>query len=183
MNYAHTLKTTLAIAAVLALATAQAATMDKAAYKDAKTQISAAYKSDKATCAPMKGNAKDICMQQAKGKEKVALAENEFAYTGKPADQTKIAKVKAETAYAVAKEKCDDSAGNFRDVCVQEAKAMKTKAMADTTMNKEVGEAKKDASQAKRDADYKVAAEKCDALAGDAKASCMASAKTKFGKS
>ena len=35
---------------------------------------------------------------------------------------------------------------------------------------------------AKRDADYKVAAEKCDAATGDAKASCMAAAKAKYGK-
>jgi hypothetical protein len=34
-----------------------------------------------------------------------------------------------------------------------------------------------------KDADYKVAIEKCDALAGDAKASCVAAAKAKFGKS
>jgi len=46
-----------------------------------------------------------------------------------------------------------------------------------------IGEAEDDASQAKRDADYKVAAEKCDALSGDAKASCSAAAKARFGKS
>jgi hypothetical protein len=34
----------------------------------------------------------------------------------------------------------------------------------------------------KRDANYKVAIEKCDALAGDAKSSCVASAKTTYGK-
>jgi len=32
-------------------------------------------------------------------------------------------------------------------------------------------------------ADYKVAIEKCDALAGDAKSTCVTSAKTKFNKS
>ena len=37
-----------------------------------------------------------------------------------------------------------------------------------------VGEAKKDAAADKLDADYKVAIEKCDALAGDAKGSCVA---------
>ena len=34
-----------------------------------------------------------------------------------------------------------------------------------------------------KDADYKVPIEKCDALAGDAKSSCVAAAKAKFGKS
>ncbi|MBU4183279.1 MAG: hypothetical protein A3B67_02580 [Burkholderiales bacterium RIFCSPHIGHO2_02_FULL_66_10] len=32
------------------------------------------------------------------------------------------------------------------------------------------------------EADYKVAVEKCDAMAGDAKSSCVAAAKTKFGQ-
>lgn len=37
-------------------------------------------------------------------------------------------------------------------------------------------------TKARISADYKVAVEKCDALAGDAKTSCVAAAKTKFGK-
>jgi hypothetical protein len=49
-------------------------------------------------------------------------------------------------------------------------------------MGKQIGEAKKEASDDKRDADYKVAVEKCDAMAGDAKASCIAAAKAKSGK-
>jgi hypothetical protein len=89
---------------------------------------------------------------------------------------------KAEVAYAIAKEKCDDKAGNAKDVCVQEAKAAETKALADAKLGKEVGEAKTDAADDKRDADYKVAIEKCDALSGDAKSACVSAAKTKFGK-
>ena len=68
-------------------------------------------------------------------------------------------------------------------MCVKEAKAVEVKALADAKMGKQIGEAKKDAAQDKRDADYKVAAEKCESLAGDAKTSCMAAAKAKFGKS
>ena len=49
-------------------------------------------------------------------------------------------------------------------------------------MGKEIGEARKDAAVDKRDADYKVAVEKCDALAGDPKTSCMNAAKAKYGK-
>jgi len=52
------------------------------------------------------------------------------------------------------------------------------------TMTKEVpADVRKDAATEKRDADYKVAKEKCDAFAGDAKASCMTDAKTRYGKS
>ena len=105
-----------------------------------------------------------------------------FGYTGKAADATKVQEVKAKTAYAVAKEKCDDQTGNAKDVCRKEAKAVEIKALADAKMGKQIAEAKTDAAVDKRDADYKVAAEKCDALSGDPKTTCMNAAKAKFGK-
>lgn len=182
MNKYSNLKVSLIVAAILVLPVAQAATMTKADYKANKTRISADYKADKAACASLAANAKDICVEEAKAKEKVARAELEYSYTGKPGDQTKVLVAKAKSAYAVAKEKCDDKSGNDKDVCVKEAKAVETKALADAKMGKQIGETKKDAAEEKRDADYKVAVEKCDAMAGDAKASCIGAAKAKFGK-
>lgn len=44
-------------------------------------------------------------MGTANAKEKVARAELEYSYTGKPGDQTKVLVAKAKSAYAVAKEK------------------------------------------------------------------------------
>ena len=175
-------KASLIVAAMLALPMAQAASMDKAQYKTAKDRISAEYKTEKAACGSMSGNAKDICIEEARGKEKVARADLAYGYTGNPGDQTKLLKVKAETSYAVAKEKCDDKTGNDKDVCRKEAKALEVRALADAKMGKQIGEAKKDAAADKTDANYKVAAEKCDAMTGDAKASCISAAKAKFGK-
>ena len=180
MNRNFKLKISLIAGALLAMPLAQA--MSKADYTAAKTRISADYKADKAACASLAGNAKDVCGEEAKAKEKVARAELEYSYSGKPADQTKVLETKAKSAYAVAKEKCDDKAGNDKQVCVQEAKAVETKALADAKMGKQIGEARKDAAEEKREADYKLAVQKCDALAGDAKASCMAAAKAKMGK-
>ena len=182
MNKTKTFKAALLAVSLLALPVAYAATMTKADYKAGKTRVSADYKTDKAACASQTANAKDICQQEAKAKEKVALAELEYGFTGKAADRNKVLVVKAESAYAVAKERCDDQSGNAKDVCVKEAKAVETKALADAKMGKEIGEAKKDAAADKLDADYKVAIEKCDALAGDAKSNCVATAKTKYGK-
>jgi hypothetical protein len=182
MKDLKTLKAALLAACLLALPAANAATMTKADYKADKTRISADYKADKTACASQSGNAKDICMQEAKAREKIALAELEYGYTGKVADRNKVLVTKAESAYAVAKERCDDQSGNAKDVCVKEAKAVEIKALADAKLGKEIGEAKKDAAADKLDADYKVAIEKCDALAGDAKNSCVAAAKTRFGK-
>lgn len=184
MNKLFTLKASLLVAGLLALPMAHAATsMSKADYSAAKKGISATYKTDKDACAALAGNAKDVCTEEAKAKEKVAKTELEYGYTGKPGDWTKAAVAKAESTYAVAKERCDDLSGNPKDVCVQEAKAVEAKALADAKLGKQVGEAKRDAAADKLDADYKVAIEKCDALAGDAKSACVTSAKTAFGKS
>jgi len=182
MNKLFSLKTALVAACILALPLAQAATMTKADYNAGKTRISTDYKADKAACAGQAGNAKDICVEEAKAKEKVARAELEYAYTGKSSDRNKVLVAKAESAYAVAKEKCDDQTGNAKDVCVKEAKAIEIKALADAKMGKEIGAAKTDAAEDKRDADYNVAIQKCDGLSGDAKANCVTAAKTRFGK-
>ena len=182
MNKTLILKTSLVAAALLALPAAYAATMSKADYKAGKSQISATYKADKAACATSAGNARDVCIEESKAREKVALAEHEYAYTAKADDQNKVWVTKARTGYAVAKEKCDDLAGNGKDVCVKEAKAVEVKLLADAKMGKQIDDVKDNAADAKRDANLKVAAEKCDSLAGDAKAACMANARAMFGK-
>ena len=182
MNKFSALRTAVAAAAVLMLPLAQAATMSRTDYSASKSRISETYKADKAACAPLKSNAKDICIEEAKAKEKVARAETEYSYTGKAKDGTKVWTAKADAAFAVAKEKCDDLSGNAKDVCRQEAKTTHTKALADAKMGKQVAEARTDASQTKRDADYKLAAEKCDSMSGDAKSQCLGNAKRTFGK-
>ena len=182
MNSTLTLKATLAAAAFMAMPFAQAANLSKADYQAGKTRIEATYKGDKAACASLAANAKDICVEEAKAKERVTRAELQYDFSGKPADQTLVRQAKAKSVYAVAKERCDDKAGNGKDVCVQEAKAVETKALAEAKKGDQIVKAENKADEAKRDADYSVATERCDALAGDAKTSCVAAAKAKFGK-
>ncbi len=162
---------------------AQAATLAKPDYNAGKERIKATEKSERDACKTVTGNAKDVCVEEAKGRAKVARAELEYAYTAKPRDQAKVAEVRAETAYAVAKERCDDQTGNAKDVCVKQARATQDKAKADATLNKKVTEARKDANEDKREADYKVATQRCDAMAGAPKDACVAEAKARFGKS
>ncbi len=182
MNNPPTLKISLLLAALFVLPVAHAQVMSKVDYKAAKERISATYKSDKSACASLAANAKDVCVEQARATEKVARADLEYSHTGKAADRNKARVAKAESTYAVAKERCDDLAGNPKDVCVKEAKAIEVSALADARMGKEIGEARRDAASDKLDAEYKVAIEKCDALAGDANASCVMAAKSSFGK-
>ncbi len=182
MNLRFNLKASIVLAAMFCLPVAQAALTSKDDNKAAKTRIAADYKTEKAACAPMSGNVKDVCVEEAKAREKVALAEAEFAHTGSTSDSNKVIVAKAESAYAVAKEKCDDKSGNDKDVCVKEAKAIEAKALADVKLSKKIDTAVKDDVQTKRDADYKVGIEKCDSMSGDAKNTCVANVKATFGK-
>jgi hypothetical protein len=159
------------------------------AIKNAESQ----YKMDKATCDALSGNAKDICVEEAKGKEKVAKADAEAAFENTPKARENAREARADANYEVAKEKCDDLAGNAKDVCMKEAKATLTKAKADAKVDRvaadtrkdsadKTAEAKREAATDKRDADYKVAIEKCDAFAGAVKDTCVRDAKVRFGK-
>jgi len=180
--------------ATMAATPSSGATMDKNARDQAIKAADAQYKSDKEACNAMSGNAKDICMEEAKGKEKIAKADAKAAYENTPRARENARLARAEAAYEVAKEKCDDMTGNQKDVCNKEAKANYTKAKADakvdrvastasqTAMNK-TAEARKDAAEDKRDADYKVAVEKCDSMSGAAKDTCVRDAKARYGKS
>jgi hypothetical protein len=183
MNEIKTLKTALFCVGMLTLTAVTAQTMSKADYSATKTRITADYKADKTACNTLAGNTKDICVEKAKAKEDVARAELEYSFTGKSADRIKVLKVKAKSAYSVAKERCDDLSGNAKDVCVKEAQAVEKKALANAKMGKEIDEAVKDAAAETMDADYKVAIEKCDSLAGDTKSNCITAAKAQFRKS
>jgi gamma-glutamylcysteine synthetase len=102
-----------------------------AEFKAARDKISADYKADKAACDAMKDNAKDVCMEQAKGKEKIAKAELDQKQKPSDGNARKVAEAKVEVAYEVAKEKCDDQKGDAKDACVKQAKADQEKGKAE----------------------------------------------------
>ena len=155
---------------------------DKGTYDQAKASAKAAYDTDKKACDAMSGNAKDICVAEAKAKRVRADETAEASYKNTPKAREHAIHEIAEANYKVAKERCDDKSGNDKDVCVKEAKAAMTRAQADAKAAQKGTQAKMDASKDKRDAEYNVAAEKCDAMSGDAKDSCVKSAKAKYGK-
>jgi hypothetical protein len=161
---------------------ASAQSMSKAEFNAAKSRMSSEYKADKVICKQLAANAKDICIEEAKAKEKVAKAELTFSYSAKASDQVKISTVKADTSYAVAKEKCDDLSGVPKTTCRTDAKAIHTKTLADIKMGKQISAAKTDDAKTKLDADYKIATQNCASLADDAKANCVSAAKIKFSK-
>lgn len=169
-------------------------TMSKDAYSAAKDSAKAQYDRDDAACKPMTGNAQDVCHLEAKGKRDVAIADAEAAYKHTPAARYDARVARVEASYKIAKEKCDDLAGNAKDVCVKQAQAAEVKGKGDakvdkvateaeTSAMKKTADAKHDAADDKLTADYKVAIERCDSLAGDAKDQCVKAAKARFGKS
>ncbi|HEV7477405.1 MAG TPA: hypothetical protein VGO02_06685 [Burkholderiales bacterium] len=123
----------MSIAVAMAFAVgAQAQSTSTRQVKNAdEDRIEAEYKAARERCDPMQGNAKDICQKEAKGKEKVAKAELEAKTNPTAANQRKVQEAKADAAYDVAKERCDDKKANDKDVCQKDAKAAHERAMAD----------------------------------------------------
>jgi hypothetical protein len=188
----YTLTALAATFFMLAGASAHSASLTKAEYASHKAAISAQYKATRAACKTSSGNAKDICIEEAKGQKKIATAQLEADYQPSDKHQFDVRIAKAEAAYAVAKEKCDDAAGNVKDVCLKEATSAQVTAKANATViettldanteaRAKASEAVKGANSEKRHAAYGVAKEKCDALAGDVKAKCIQTAKVEFG--
>ncbi len=183
----------LAAAAIAASGGASAQPMSREAHDQAYKAAGETYRIDKAACASLAGNARDICIEEAKGREKVAKADADAAYKNTPKAREEARVARADAAYEVAKEKCDDLSGNAKDVCVKEAKAAHVKAKADARVDRVAADARNDGAQRtaearqsatedKREADYKVAIEKCDALAGSAKDACVRDAKARHGR-
>ncbi len=167
--------------------------MSDGAYKSEKDRIKADHKMDSERCKGFSGNTKDICTAEADGKQKVALAELDARNKNTPQAHEDARIARADAAYAITKEHCDDMAGNKKDNCLQEAKAARDKAKADAkadrksanaqnSANEKIAEARKDAGETKREADYRVAVERCDSLAGERKDLCVKDAKARFGK-
>ena len=167
--------------------------LTKDGYTEARKSADAQYKIDREACSTLAGNAKDICVAEAKEKNDVARAEAAVAYENTPATRENARVARARAAHDVAIEKCDDLAGNPKDVCVKEAKAALVRTKADAKVDRIAGntpqgataraqDAAREAQAEKREADYKVAIEKCNAFAGPAKEACVGNAKLQYGK-
>lgn len=196
----------LAVAVGLAFGSGGGAqTMPRDDYQAGKSQIEAESKAAKAACTSLFGNARDVCEAEASGRGKVAGAELDANYGPTLKSRNEVRVVKAEADHAVARQRCDDLAGNAKDVCIKEAAAVETAAKADATAklttakakaeaneesasafskaNAQAATAREEAATATNNAQYDVAVEKCDVYAGAAKDVCLDRAKVRFGKS
>jgi hypothetical protein len=186
------MKNKIFAACATAMLFSSAFALTPAEQKAEKDHISAEYKAANDQCKTLKGNAKDVCQDRAKGKKKVAEAELDYKKDPSERHRHNLAKAKADADYSIAKENCEDAKGNAKDVCKKEAKAAHVKALEAAKVAEarhdpsakpsDVAEARKDAGEKTREADYKAVKERCEALSGDAKDTCVADAKRQFGQ-
>ena len=115
---------------------------DKDANKGEKQRIEQEAKAAKEKCKDMKGNAKDICMAEARGQEKVAKAELALKNKDTPKNRYDVAAAKADMEYNIAKEKCDDMKGKDKEQCQKDARAARDDAKKKAKAEREAAEGK-----------------------------------------
>jgi hypothetical protein len=159
-----------------------AAAQTHAEYTAAVDRASADYKNASAQCEPLAGHDKDMCVVDARAVEKRAKASAEANYKGTAKARMDSQIANADADFMIAKVACEPKAAQERDVCVKEAQATQVKLVADAKAHKTAVDARTDAREDTRDAQYKVALAKCDAMSGTEKDTCVTSANSAFGK-
>ena len=109
----------------------QAAYLAEPAYQAANVRISTDYQADKAACASLAAPGQDLCYEQAVARKKVARAELEYANGGNARDRHKMLEVRAEADYAVSRQMCSGINRDVKDFCLEQAKTVEVKALAD----------------------------------------------------
>ena len=113
--------------AVASLASAQTAPMTREDYAAAKARIEAEGDRAEAQCKTMQGNAKEVCEEEAEGKEKVARAELEQQYKPSAGNTRKVQAARMEAEYDAAKARCGDQSGSAKKACEKEAEAVQAR--------------------------------------------------------
>ena len=179
----NSLTSVLVGALAVSLTSSVYAATSKADYQSDIAKAEVEYKAASARCKSLAGNAKDVCVAEAKAEQTKAKAYAEARHKGTDKAQQDARIAAAEADHDVAKARCGAKAGNDKDVCLKEANAALTSAKVDAKATRQIKDIRKEAAEDKRDAEYKVALERCDAMAGAAKDACRAEAKSRFGKS
>lgn len=106
------------------------------AYTAQKAQIAAQLDANRKLCDSMKGNTRDVCEAEARGRADALKAELEARYKPSPEASFESRSVTAEANYTVAKAKCNAFKGAPRDRCMKEAKAAREAALRQAKVEK-----------------------------------------------
>ncbi len=185
------LATLLATAAGATFAAAPTAALnhDPATYRNVNQKAATEYKAVTAKCDAKSGNDKDVCMAEAKASrartESEAIAKYNNSEKGRASARSKV----AEAEYDVAKAKCDALSGADKDSCMDNAKSVRTAALAEAKTDVKAdrdsassavgasGSAGLVASTETKDPVKASAVAKCEQAAGGAKTGCLVDSK------
>ena len=176
-----------------AFAADPAGTMSKDTYKAQQVRIEDEYDAAQARCKPLKGVARNVCNEQARGHRDVAVAELEMQYKPSADADEKVRVAKAEAMYAVALERCKEYDGSTREICRKDAKAVLAGAKAEAKLQKEVVaqnlgsemtvRQRTEAQDRQMAAMFEAARERCMKLPEEGRANCLLDARRRFGQS
>lgn len=182
----------VALVAGCAFAAGSVGAMSRNEYRVERDKVQAGYKTALDSCKALKARARDICKAEAKGDYDVAKAGLGARFKPTPKHEDKVKTEKATAAYRLATEKCADLAGNAKDVCRKDAKAAYVAAAGDAKLSRasvdhgvnsrRAVKERKDVREDTADAQFAAAKERCNALSGEAKTTCVIDAKKKFDK-
>ncbi|WP_332853146.1 BON domain-containing protein [Duganella sp. S19_KUP01_CR8] len=142
---------------------------DTVAYKATVKQAEIDYKGAKAACDGQSGNAKDVCIEQAKVARANSDANAAMQYKN---DKKSVLKAQTEVAdanYNLAKAKCAPLSSAEKDSCLSGAKSMHVAAISDAKAGKKMA----DVAQTGID---------CSTMSGTDKASCETKQKSSMAK-
>jgi len=95
-------------------------------------QIDADYRVARDRCNALSGNAGDVCVAEAKAKQRIAHADADAQVKDTPRARYDARVVRAEAEYQVARERCGgDRGGAAKDTCLRDAQAAEARAKAD----------------------------------------------------
>lgn len=155
----------LAASASALLAAAPAYAQDTS-YKSLTDQAAANYKQAKDACDSQSGNAKKVCVEQAKVERAKAESDAVAQHRNTPRELAKARKDVADAEYDLAKAQCGERSGAAKTSCMNDAKAQQKAAIADANMGAKDGtNVAQNPTPAKR--------ESCDGMEATDKAACM----------
>ncbi len=102
---------------------------------------------------------------------------------GPPADHVKLLMQQARSSYAMDMARCQRLVGEDKAVCVKEARAAQAEALAYARSGHVLGdESRPDATADTSEAQRRMALERCEALMGVARSSCITAVNASFGR-
>ena len=133
------LRVIAAAVAALAWPAAGHAGMTKAQYNIEKGRIGAEFESARLKCDSYGGNARDICLAEARGNLQVAMAELQERRTPSSRTRYKLRIAKAEAEFDVASEECDERASAAKEACLAEVREALARDKADARRDRKPG--------------------------------------------